>query len=423
VVVLGAAATSVVIARVLGPSGTGTFNLALSALLIASAFANLGIPQGISYYVSNRTWRPGDALHQLQVAALVLGVAGLAVGLALALADIGGGLRDVPRSDLAIALAALPFMFSWTFTSSLAVSLDHYEVYAIGSAAQTVVTLALIGVLVPLGDVTGAVVALAVGNVAVAAGLFAWGRSNVAAAGEWLRSTWHDLTRATRFGVKAYLTNALSLLNQRADLLVLNAVATSATVGRYSVALSVTAMMFLLPRALSAVLLPRIAALDTGSTDAERDMVTVKGVRHATLVSAVVGLVIAGGSFAIPLIFGSDFKPAVELSLILLPGSALLGVSNVMWSAITAKGRPEFALRAMAIITPPTIALYVVLIPPMGATGGALASTLSYSATAVAGLYYFRRATGITDVRSLLPGRGELADYGALAARLRRSSR
>jgi O-antigen/teichoic acid export membrane protein len=315
-------------------------------------------------------------------------------------------------------------MLSWTLTSYLAVSLDRYEVYAIGSAAQTVVTLALVGVLVPLGDVTGAVIALAAGNVAVAVGLFAWGRVHVpVAASSWLRTTWHDLSRATRFGVKAYLTNALSLLNQRADLLVLNAVAASATVGYYSVALSVTSMMFLLPRALSAVILPRIAALDTGTSDAERDMVTVKGVRHSTLVSVVIGLLIAAGSFAIPLIFGSAFEPAIALSLILLPGSALLGISNVMWSVVTGKGRPQYALYAMAIVTPPTIALYVVLIPALGATGGALASTLSYTATAVAGLYYFRRATGITDVGALLPGRAELADYGALAARLRGKSR
>jgi O-antigen/teichoic acid export membrane protein len=417
-VTVGGALTSIVIARLLGASGTGTFNLALSALLIMGAFANLGIPNGVSYYVGNRTWRPGDALRQVQLAAIVLGCLGAAAALAIAVLDPGGGFRGVSHGDLAIAVAALPFMLSWTLTSFLAVSLDHYEVYAIGSAGQALITLVLVAILVPLAGVTGAVAAIAAGNVAVAIGLLVWGRRHVPAPSPgWLQTSWRDLARATSFGIKSYLTNALSFLNQRADLLVLNAVAATATVGHYSVALSVTSIMFLLPRALSTVLLPRIAALDTGATDTERDAVTVKGVRHSVLASLATGVAIAGGCFAIPLVFGQEFKPAVVLSLILLPGSAALGVANVMWAAVTGKGHPEYALYAMAIITPATVAMFLVLIPAIGATGAALASTVSYAATAAAGLYYFRRATGIADLPRLLPGRAEIHDYLALTRR------
>ena len=72
------------------------------------------------------------------------------------------------------------------------------------------------------------------------------------------------LRAAMRFGSKTYPANVLQFLNFRLDLFLLNALATTADVGRYSVAVSVTSVMWLLPRALSAVVFPRVAHLSAG---------------------------------------------------------------------------------------------------------------------------------------------------------------
>lgn len=416
---IAGAATGVLVARLLGPAATGQVNVVLSGLLILNAFGSLGVGIGATYYVSKGEWRAADALPQVQLAALVLGLAGGGFGVAAAVLDIGGLFQGVPLTESVLVLLALPFFLSWTFTSSLAVAVGAFAAFSSAFAGQALAVLVLSAALaIPFG-VQGAILALGLSHVATASLLLLWARRRFGPAElGWFRNTRAKLSRATRFGVKAYTTSALQFLNQRVDLLILNATATTATVGHYAVAISVTSLMFLLPRALSAVLLPRIAALGAlGEGAAHQEAVSAKAVRHILIIVGASSAVLLVAVLLIPLIFGSAFRDAVTFGLILLPGSAALGVGNVLWATVTGKGRPEYSLYATLAITPPTVALFLLTIPSAGAVGAATVSTASYFLTALAGLAYFLRVTGVSSLSQLLPTRAELADYGALGRR------
>ncbi len=97
----------------------------------------------------------------------------------------------------------------------------------------------------------------------VALGIYLWGARTFGAApvGGCARP-WRRPARAVSFGLRANLGNILQLFNYRADLFVLNAVVSQGEVGRYAVAVSVTALGQLMPRALASVVMPRVAALD-----------------------------------------------------------------------------------------------------------------------------------------------------------------
>jgi O-antigen/teichoic acid export membrane protein len=416
--------TGIVVARILGPDGTGAFNVLFSAVLLITAFSTLGIETGISYHVSGDRWRPGEALRQAQLAALGLGVLGSLIGAAIALLTAGTGFRDISFADSAIALAAVPVSLSWTFASMLSLALSRYGVYTLAISAQGLSLLLLVAVLTPLFGLTGAVLALFAANAISALYLLVWGfRALAPAATGWLARTGKELRRASAFGVKAYLTNAMQYLNQRADLFILNASAAGSTVGHYAIALSITTLGLLLPRALSSVVLPRVAAMDASPDDHVNREVVRKSARHAVILVLAASLALAIGVQAIPLVYGDDFRPAVELTYILLPGVAAFGVANVLAAIVVGKGKPEYSLYTTLLVTPPTIVLYLVLVPTLGATGAALASTVSYSATFGLILFYFRRVTEEWSFRGLLPGGDELADYRRLAARaIRRRS-
>ena len=64
---IGAALTGglmgVVIARVLGPSGTGHVNLVLTAGLVLASICSLGVEVGLNYHVSGRRWPAPAALR------------------------------------------------------------------------------------------------------------------------------------------------------------------------------------------------------------------------------------------------------------------------------------------------------------------------------------------------------------------------
>lgn len=417
VAALGGGLMGLIIARLLGPAGTGRVNVVLTAVLILGAVSSLGIELGVNYHVGGKRWAAATALRQTQLAALGLGLVGGLIGLGLGLAGHASVFRGVSIGVLALGLAALPFMLSWTFSSLTALAVDRYEAYAAAPAAQALLGLALAAALVPPLGVEGAVAAATLAHVLVACGMLRWGlrRLGRPEAG-WPREARRRNREAARFGVRAYAGNVLQLVNYRADLLILNAVASHAAVGRYAVAVSVTALGQIVPRALASVLLPRVAALDDGTEHAALELSIVKSVRHAILISTATGVVLALGLLLVPLLYGSGFDDSVALGLLLVPGICFIGVGGVLSSTIIGRGHPEYALRNVLVVTPLTLALYGALIPTLGATGAAVASSVSYVAATLVAWHYFRR---VTDLRatSLRPGREELGDYVALARR------
>jgi O-antigen/teichoic acid export membrane protein len=175
----------------------------------------------------------------------------------------------------------------------------------------------------------------------------------------------------------------------------------------------------LLPRALSSVVLPRIAVLDETAAVAERGMVISKSVRHGVVMIVATTALLAVALLLVPFVYGEEFRPAIGLGFILLPGIAALGVANVLSATVVGTGHPGYALRVAAVVTPVTIALYFAMIPTLEAQGAALASTISYTATAILTWRYFRRITGLSLADALLPRRDELDDYRALVRRVR----
>lgn len=416
--------TGVVVARALGPAGAGDFNVVMTLFLTLTTLSGLGLTFGASYYVSNLRWRGSDALRQLQLAALALGAVGALAGLGVVVLASDSAFRGISQSTVAIALAALPFALSWSFTGYVALGLDRYRMYVVGAAVQSFGSVALAAVLAPTIGLDGAVAAATLANVAGSLVPLAYGfRQLPAASRGWLRRMGGDVGRAFRFGVRPYFAVSLQFFNLRLDVFVLNAVAASATVGHYSVAVSLTQLSALLPRALSSVVLPRVASLDAAADHEQRHMVTVKSIRHTVLIVSVTAGALLVLVLAVPLIYGAAFSPAVALGLILIPGVTALGVSANLASIVTGRGRPDYPLYVALIVTPATVALYLVSVPLAGAVGAAVASTISYLSTLVLMLAYFRRATGIPISRGLLPDRAELEDYRALVTRVRGARR
>jgi O-antigen/teichoic acid export membrane protein len=412
-------ALGIVVARLLGPDGTGEFNLVLTSTVVLTVVCSLGVEVGLNYRVSGGAWSAAAALRQAQLAALVLGGVGAALGIGLAVALEDSLFRGVSLTSLAVGVGALPFALSWTYSSFAALATDRYEAYATAIGAQNVVALLLGGGLGAAFGVTGAVAGVSASHAAVALGIYIWGaRAFGSAPIGWLQDAVARLRDAAAFGLRANVGNILQLFNYRADLFVLNAFVSQGEVGRYAVATSVTALGQLMPRALASVVMPRVAALDAGTERAALDMVVVKSVRHAVLMALAMSVVLAAGLLLVPLVYGSEFEGAIVLGLLLIPGISFIAVGAVLSSTIVGKGKPQYSLYNVLMVTPVTLGLYAALIPALGAVGAALASSVSYIATTVVAWFYFRRVTGLS-AGALRPGADELRDYRALIGRIR----
>jgi O-antigen/teichoic acid export membrane protein len=418
VVAVTGAATTIFVARMLGPEGTGGFAIALTIVVTLTAACSLGVEHGIAYFVASGRWDPRDALRSAQRVALLTGIGGalLCMLTRLAVPSAFGGLSV---ASTAVAAVALPFSLSWFYVSFIGLATDRYEAYVLPPALLSSLTLVLVVGLVLVADLPGAVVGMTCAHVAVALATALWARRRLPASPAGATAD-GALRRALRFGVKGYGANALSQLNARVDLLFLSAVASAAAAGHYAVAIAVTTVMWLVPQALSDVLFPRIAAL---SASGERDMrafVEAKSLRHTVLLVAVALPLLTAPLLALVVpIYGPAFRPAIELALILVPGVALMGIGGVMSATIVGRGRPEYSLYTVLVVTPLTIGAYVLLIPSLEAQGAAFAKTLSYALTFALTLWFYRRVTGSLRLGQFVPTRSEVADLRAVVPQIR----
>jgi O-antigen/teichoic acid export membrane protein len=399
--------TTIVLARVLGPRDWGGYSIAASLLVIVTAATALGVDQGIAYFVGGRRWEPRAALGSALRMAAVTGTLGAVAGLVVRIL-VPSAFAGLPVWLTAVAVVAVPFSLALTYASSIALASDRYEASMSMPAVLAALFLAVSIPAALLFGRTGAVTALTVATVVTAVGAIVWALRQLPQAAP---SPSGQLRRAISFGIKGYGANALQLVNYQLDLFILAAVASAAAVGHYALAVSATTLLFVLPRALSAVLYPRVARLSAGGEEHTRDMVETKSLRH---VSLIVGVTTLGMAAALELllvpVFGADYRPAINLGLILLPGAAAIGVSTVLAATVVGRGKPMYSLYGALITTPITIAMYATMIPRFHATGAALASTLSYLMSFLIFCHFYRRVTGRHVLPLLVPTRSEFAD-------------
>jgi O-antigen/teichoic acid export membrane protein len=419
-VAITGAATTIFIARLLGPDGTGAFAIALTLITMLTAFTTLGIEHGIAYFVSSRRWNAGHAHRTAQRVALVSGAVGAAIALGLRLL-FPSAFSGLTVEMTVVVLGALPFSLSWFYATYVALAIDRYEAYVLPPAVQSAIGLVMVGVLAAVWGLAGAVVGIAASHLLTAVYTKLLMRRSLPPPDE--SPSAGQLRRAVRFGIKGYAANALQFLNYRFDLFILAGVAAAADVGQYSVGIAVTSVMWLLPRALSDVLFPRIAALsarETQSGASERAFVEAKSMRHTVAIVLVSTIGLAGSLLLLVVpVYGEDFRPAIELGMILLPGVALLALSGTLSATFVGRGHPGYSLAITLITTPVTIGLYATLIPSLEATGAALASSISYAVTFLLAVVFYRHVVGEPVLSRFVPTRSELADYRALAPAIR----
>jgi O-antigen/teichoic acid export membrane protein len=408
-IAVGTGLISIVVGRVLGPTGAGAYAVAVTYLAALIVVASLGFESGIAYFVGQSKWAPRSAFAASQALALLLGVLGAA--LAFGVYELAPeAFSGVDETNMLITLAALPFALMWMLGCAVPLALDRYEAHAWPIAGQALGGLAVTIPLALLEGLRGAIVAWTASHVLTA----------LLYAAYLARSLPHEdspsqIKPALRFGAQTYVNNVLQFLNYRVDIFILAAfVGASAEVGHYAVAATVATTLWMIPWAVSSVLLPRVAALSGDQQDAAE--VEGKALRHTVLVMvasslALIPLLIVG----IPLVYGEDFRPAATLAILLLPGVACLGVSSVLVSATAGRGHPRYAMINGLLTTPLAIALYFVLIDAGGATGASIASSISYIFAFGLAAVFYRRATGVP-LRTMLPTRAEVQDYRTAVA-------
>jgi O-antigen/teichoic acid export membrane protein len=405
---------SLLLARWLGPSDRGLLALMTEVYTVALGVVALGLPMTVTYYASRKDASGGALLGNTLVYGLV--VAAVVVPLAWALhpqlASAFGRGHGGRTWVLAGALVPVLF-FDWTTHNQLLGKL-RFARYNVLVVCSRLATLALVVALVGAGGlgVTGALLAAAAASVVMIAGslppLLAEERPRLDAA---------FFRQMVRYGRRVQVGTLVQFVNYRLDVIVLQFFRPLRDVGIYTVGVILAELVITLATSFGTSVLPLVSSQE--GTDAQTQT-TVSSLRHhAVLAVAAIVLDAAAAPVLIAFGYGRDFLPSLVPFYVLLPGMWFLGTSSLVTNDLRGRGRPGTSSLIAGVMMLATIALDLVLIPPLGYVGAALASLAVYVLFGIVSVVVLARILGLPARTLVVPTRADLAAYPAALRRVR----
>lgn len=399
--------TAAVLARVLGPADYGLFSLAASFIgwigLTTTSFLSRA---AVKFVSETEQWQP----IATSILRWRLAIGGAATVIVLLGANVFAGMlgeRALTPYLQVFAIDLLLVNLVRTYRDVLTGTGRFREVATL-SVVRWIVRMVLLASLVAstrsvMAAVVGSVVTSLV-ELAVASRYQPLHRRGPA-----------GLTASQLWSVAAPLlvfSSALQL-HTKVDLFALSALGgTALEAGLYSAAQNLAVPPSLFALGFAPLLLATLGRLErTGQHDAASETARLS-LRMCLSLIPLAAIVAGASSEIMPLIFGIAFDGAAPLLTLLFGAAVALAATAVCVSIVTASSRTTGVSRNVtllgALLLVSAIVLHLILIPRMGATGAALATAVSASASAIVGLIMvqvtWRVQVYATAVRMLLAG-------------------
>ena len=180
------------------------------------------------------------------------------------------------------------------------------------------------------------------------------------------------------YGTKEWFGSTPRLVNVSIDQLLLSVWPgiTTAQLGIYSVAVTLSGVTQPLTQALGSLAFPRIAR--------SHDQNTASAIQNSSISLAATTSVLLqvllclSAPLLVPFLFGGGFRASVDVIWLLAPGSVMLGVSHVSAEIAKGRGKPLTASIAELLGAATTVGLLLTLVPWFGINGAAITSTVAY---------------------------------------------
>jgi O-antigen/teichoic acid export membrane protein len=414
-------ATSVLIARTVGPTGKGSLDLIIATATLLAMVLSFSLPQGVTFVVAQGKIAGNVIASQLLLVSLLQALAAVVILSVLQFTDYfqlflpPWGWWVIGGVVLYVWVDLVSKFWSAILTGQQQIAIVNNSEF-IGRMMQFVSLFILFAILRISGRQLSVaflfLVALGASTLISLLLLASLGFRFK------LSRDLSGLRGAFAFALPCYAANLAQFLNYKLDVFVVGFFAGTASVGRYTLAVSLGQLLWLMSNSVASVLLPKIAASTDDGGSAQH---TARVTRLSLCATAVCGVALAVlATQAIPLMYGEAFRPSIAALLLLLPGIVVFSVANVLAAFMAGIGKPRLNLLVSGISLIITITLDLILIPKMNIAGAAIASTVSYTVSALLLIVFFVRETG-TPLREVLFPTSEDVKILLSVARLRSS--
>jgi O-antigen/teichoic acid export membrane protein len=366
---------SIIVARILGPANRGVMEILLLVPLLLVNFGNLGIGNANLYFTAKGIC-PSDKVNANSLSiTLMLGGILFVIGHSWFNSYKETLFRGIPGGYIYLVLSAIPWLLFQKFTQYSFLGKEDVKTRNIIVLTPAIVNIVLTIILVVVVrlDLFGVLAATLISN--VIAGLLCYyflsRESKVR-----LRFHFKLFLESVKFGLIPFLALLVMNLNYRADMFLVKYYLNDTAVGLYGLGVSIVEKIWLLPEAIGIVLFARVSRAGEG----ESSKLTPVICRLSILVSAIMGVMLfCSADYIVPVVYGKQFKDAVQPLLVLLPGVVAMTIFLVLNGHLTGQGKAKVTLYIFSGSLILNVGLNMILIPQFGISGAALASTVSYS--------------------------------------------
>jgi O-antigen/teichoic acid export membrane protein len=190
----------------------------------------------------------------------------------------------------------------------------------------------------------------------------------------------------------AFFSNLFQFLAYRMDYWFINYFNNKEELGLYALASKLSQVLWLLPMAVAAVIIPFTVTHSGELIDKVKSIVRLQFNGYILL-----GIILAILSpIFIPIIFSHSFSGTVLPFIILLPGVIIFTTTTILAAYFAGINRQDINLKISFFCFFTILAGDIILVPRFGIEGAAIASSIGYALSGFSSLYVFSKQSGLS---------------------------
>ncbi len=208
-----------------------------------------------------------------------------------------------------------------------------------------------------------------------------------------------------RFGMFPMIALLMTSLNYRIDVIMLHRYSfiSDSMIGVYSLGLSLSDKIFLIPDTLKGVL---ISKLTKGADEHEVAKVSRLGLWIAVVISILLALF---GRVIINLLYGVEYRSAYSIIIITAIGTISIVYFKMIGQYNIIKGKQKLNVVMLSIAIVVDVVLNLIMIPLWKINGAAIATTIGNIVCCIVFLLYFCKTTKVSFTEMIIPQKNDLA--------------
>lgn len=395
-----------IVSHTLGAEGQGAFVFITLIPIMMLTLGNLGIGISNVYFIGSKKFEFGSLLVHSIAFAFTWG--SLLVAGGFAFEAITAFSIKIDWSILRVAVVAVPFSISTLYLSSLVLGLNQIKRFNLITLAPKLGLFCWLSAFLFIANAGIEAVAWAflLAETIAGIGIILYIILKINPQKLRFEIRFSIIRKLLSFGLKGFWGNVLAFLNYRLDMFLIIHFLNTEALGYYSISVLLAEKIWLIPNSIGTVLFPKISA-----GDREKEFTPAVCRCNLLLTSGLALILFFVSKYIILLIFPNEYIAAVAPLRWLLPGIVLLSIPKILTADLAGRGKPIYSTIAMVITVVINVSLNIFLIPQMNIEGAAIASTASYSVSAVIISWFYKRETGVKIRELLLIKKSDLVIY------------